>query len=185
VTWSTAAAPLAASVLGAAAAAAATASPPPQPLSEQVRLTQKRAEPTLPPAPPSAVRRARVLVLQKNESALEFQRNVISAMASDVISTVTGEDAIALLQSEDIQAVIVDDELDGEWPGRKLYGWICEHRPELRDRFMLTVTTTPKPEVKELIDEASLAYVQKPLRTVELFAGVQQLLTGKTNRQIN
>jgi hypothetical protein len=84
-----------------------------------------------------------------------------------------------------VQAVIMDDELEGEWPGRRLYGWICEHRPDLRQRVLLTVATQPKPEIKELIEESRLPFVSKPLQIVELYAGVQHILGRKEKKSVN
>jgi signal transduction histidine kinase len=142
----------------------------------------KSATPLTPAAPPVA--RARVLIVQKNEATLEFKKSVLSSLHADLVTTFTGADAIQLLQNEDVQAVILDDELEGEWPGRKLYGWICEHRPDLRDRVLLTVSTKPKPEIQELIDETQLPHVSKPLQIVELFAGVQHILGQKEKKTV-
>jgi CheY-like chemotaxis protein len=142
--------------------------------------------PTVTPATvaPPPVAKARVLIVQKNEATLEFKKSVLSSLHADLVTTFTGADAIQLLQNEDVQAVIVDDELEGEWPGRKLYGWICEHRPDLRDRVLLTVSTKPKPEIQELIDETQVPHVSKPLQIVELFAGVQHILGRKEKKTV-
>jgi hypothetical protein len=83
-----------------------------------------------------------------------------------------------------VHAVIVDDELEGEWPGRKLYGWICEHRPDLRDRVLLTVSTRPKPDIQELIEESHVPHVSKPLQIVELFTGVQHILGQREKKTV-
>ncbi len=128
---------------------------------------------------------ARVLIIQKNEATLAFKKAVLSPLTTDVVATFTGSDAIALLQSEDVNAVILDDEMDGDWPGRKLYAWICEHKPELRDRVLMTIGSRPRPEIQELIDEAHLPHVSKPLQMVELFAGIQQILGAKPNRMLH
>jgi response regulator RpfG family c-di-GMP phosphodiesterase len=134
-------------------------------------------------APPLS--RARVLIVQKNEATLEFKKSVLSTLHADLVTTFSGADAIQLLQNEDVQAVIVDDELEGEWPGRRLYGWICEHRPDLRERVLLTVSTKPKPEIQEMIEESQVPYVSKPLQIVELYAGVQHILGQKPKKTIN
>ena len=130
------------------------------------------------------ITRARVLIVQKNEATLEFKKSVLSTLHADLVTTFSGADAIQLLQNEDVHAVIVDDELEGEWPGRKLYGWICEHRPDLRDRVLLTVATKPKPEIQELIEETRLPYVSKPLQIVELYAGVQHILGMRDKKTV-
>jgi CheY-like chemotaxis protein len=145
----------------------------------------KIAEAAPQPTRPVTIPPARVLIIQKNEATLEFKRTVLSALATDVIATFSGTEAITLLQKEDLQGVILDDEMDGEWPGRKLYGWICEHRPELRDRVLLTVSNHPRPDILELIEDNHVPHVSKPLQMVELFSGMQQILGGRSSKHLN
>jgi signal transduction histidine kinase len=154
------------------------------PAGSQTAVAQSRSESA--PAPKQInVPPARVLIIQKNEATLAFKKAVLSPLTTDVIATFNGSDAIALLQTEDVNAVILDDEMDGEWPGRKLHAWICEHRPELRDRVLLTVGSRPRPEIQELIDEGHVPHVSKPLQMVELFAGMQHILGAKSNRMLH
>jgi CheY-like chemotaxis protein len=136
-------------------------------------------------ARPIQVPPTRVLIIQKNEATLAFKKAVLSPLTTDVIATFSGSDAIALLQTEDVNAVILDDDMDGEWPGRKLHAWICENRPELRHRVLLTVGSRPRPEIQELIEVEHVPHVSKPLQMVELFAGMQQILGAKTNRMLH
>ena len=149
---------------------------------EPVAIAKTPASGPMPVPPP--LPRARVLIVQKNEATLEFKKSVLSTLHADLVTTFTGTDAIQLLQNEDVHAVIVDDELEGEWPGRKLYGWICEHRPDLRDRVLLTVSTRPKPEIQELIEESHVPHVSKPLQIVELFTGVQHILGQREKKTV-
>ncbi len=126
--------------------------------------------------PPVSGNRPRILVVQKNEALIEFQRSVLAGMMIDPIVSLTGADAVTLLQSEEVQAVILDDELDGEWPGRKLLSWIMANKPELSDRILLTVCSRPKADIRELIERSSIAYISKPLQMSALLTGVQQIL---------
>jgi CheY-like chemotaxis protein len=120
--------------------------------------------------------RPRILLIQKNEALIEFQRSVLSGMMIDPVISLTGADAVTLLQSEEVQAVILDDELDGEWPGRKLLNWILANKPELNERILLTVSSRPKAEIRELIEKSNIAYISKPLQMGALLTGVQQIL---------
>jgi CheY-like chemotaxis protein len=146
---------------------------------------KKSAVPLEQLAPVVNIPPARVLIIQKNEATLAFKKAVLSPLTTDVVATFNGSDAITLLQTEDVNAVILDDEMDGDWPGRKLYAWICENKPELRDRVLLTVGSRPNPDIQELIDETHLPHVSKPLQMVELFAGIQQILGAKPNRMLH
>jgi len=149
---------------------------------EPMTVAKANVAPAMPVPPP--LPRARVLIVQKNEATLEFKKSVLSTLHADLVTTFTGADAIQLLQNEDVHAVIVDDELEGEWPGRKLYGWICEHRPDLRDRVLLTVGNRPRPEIRELIEENHVPHVSKPLQIVELFTGVQHILGQREKKTV-
>jgi len=154
-------------------------------LKAQIEPMATAKAPVAAPMPvPPPLPRARVLIVQKNEATLEFKKSVLSTLQADLVTTFTGADAIQLLQNEDVHAVIVDDELEGEWPGRKLYGWICEHRPDLRDRVLLTVSTRPKPDIQELIEESHVPHVSKPLQIVELFTGVQHILGQREKKTV-
>jgi signal transduction histidine kinase len=171
---------------------AADASAGPQPMHSgrpEYKIPGVHPEAAVPqPTRPVTIPPARVLIIQKNEATLEFKRTVLSALATDVIATFSGTEAIQLLQKEDLQGVILDDEMDGEWPGRKLYGWICEHRPELRERVLLTVSNHPRPDILELIEDNHVPHVSKPLQMVELFSGMQQILNpqgGRSSKHLN
>lgn len=151
-----------------------------QPLAPPIPQQSRYAAPpvSMPAAlpPPVAGNRPRILLVQKNEALIEFQRTVLSGMMIDPVISLTGADAVTLLQSEEVQAVIMDDELDGEWPGRKLLNWIMDNRPELSERILLTVCTRPKANIREMIEKSSIAYISKPLQMGALLTGVQQIL---------
>ena len=145
-------------------------------VSVQPRYTSPPMSMPLELPPPVSGNRPRILLVQKNEALIEFQRSVLSGMMIDPVISLTGAHAVALLQSEEVQAVILDDELEGEWPGRKLLSWIMANKPELSERILLTVCARPKADIRELIEKSNIAYISKPLQMGALLTGVQQIL---------
>src|SRR5437879_1439895 len=119
---------------------------------------------------------SRVLLIQKSHAVMEFQRTVLSALNAEVITAGSGVEALALLQSDDVHAVILDDELEGEWRGKKLLVWIQENRPDLRNRLLMTISPMPKEETRDMIETLGIAHVTKPHQILELSAGVNHLL---------
>jgi DNA-binding response OmpR family regulator len=117
-----------------------------------------------------------VLIVQKSEAVAEFEKTVLSALNAEVITAASGVEALALLQSADVHAVILDDELEGEWRGKKLLGWIQENRPDLSKRLLLTISQRPKDDIKEMIEKLGVAHVTKPLQIMDLFASMRQML---------
>lgn len=126
--------------------------------------------------PPPVAGRSRVLVVQRSEALLEFERAVLSGMQADVLATHTGNDAITVMEAEELNAVLIDDDLEGEWTGARLLGWIAEHRPDLRDRVLMTVCSRPRTEVQELLQTSSIPHVKKPIQMAELFSGIRRIL---------
>ena len=124
----------------------------------------------------SATGRSCVLVVQKNDAVVEFEKTVLAALNAEVFTAHTGSEAIMQLQSQDIHAVILGDELEGEWRSKALLEWIEENRPDLRKRVLLTVSSQPKAEIIDLIEKNRVPFVTKPLQIMDLFGGMRQIL---------
>lgn len=134
--------------------------------SEPVQLKRQR----------SATGRSCVLVIQKNDAVVEFEKSVLASLNADVFTANSGTDAIALLAKHDIHAIILGDELEGEWRSKSLLEWIEANRPELRNRVLLTVSAQPRSEIVELVETEKIPFVTKPLQIMDLFAGMKQIL---------
>ncbi len=136
----------------------------------------KQSDPAQKKRQRAATGRSCVLVVQKNDAVVEFEKTVLAALNADVFTANSGTDAIAVLQSQEIHAVILGDELEGEWRSKVLLEWIEENRPELRNRVLLTVSAQPKSEIVELVETEKVPFVTKPLQIMDLFAGMRQVL---------
>ncbi|HUS18902.1 MAG TPA: histidine kinase dimerization/phospho-acceptor domain-containing protein [Terriglobales bacterium] len=125
---------------------------------------------------PSPEMHSCVLLIQKSEAVMEFQKSVLSTAGADAICTHAGWEAISILQNNKIDAVILDDELDGEFNASKIFAWICEHKPELAQRVLLTVSPKPADDVREWMEGCGIPSVTKPLHIVKLIDGIQRIL---------
>jgi len=137
--------------------------------------------PTLVPKPvvvpgPSAEHHSRVLLIQKSEAVMEFQKSVLSTAGADAVCVTAGWEAVQLLQNTKVDGVILDDELEGEWNASRIFAWICEHKPELAQKVLLTVSPKPADEVREWMEGCGIPSVTKPLHIMKLFEGVQRML---------
>jgi CheY-like chemotaxis protein len=150
--------------------------PPPHEVLFQTKPPAAAEEEPPKPTVRSATGRSCVLVVQKNDAVVEFEKTVLAALNAEVFTAHTGSEAIAHLQSQDIHAVILGDELEGEWRSKSLLEWIEEHRPDLRKRVLLTVSSQPKDEIVDLIEKNRVPFVTKPLQIMDLFSGMRQIL---------
>jgi CheY-like chemotaxis protein len=125
---------------------------------------------------------ARILLVQRSEAVLEFQRSVLSALGAEIVPALSGGDAIQHMRAHKMDAVILDDELDETFSSKRLVAWIRENRPELCDHMLLTVSRKPSPETREILETAMLPHVTKPLEVLELYSRAQQVLHAGRNQ---
>ncbi|MBV9075215.1 MAG: hypothetical protein JOZ10_16435 [Acidobacteria bacterium] len=122
----------------------------------------------------------RILLVQRSEAVLEFQRSVLNALGVEVIPAFSANDALDQLRSRELDAIILDDELEEPVSSKRLVWWVREHRPELADRMLLTVSRKPSAETREILELAMLPHVTKPIEVLELYSRAQQMLqSGK------
>jgi hypothetical protein len=133
------------------------------------------AKPLVAPAAPSEVH-SRVLLIQKSEAVMEFQSSVLSTAGAEAVCTQAGWEAVQAMQNSKFDAVILDDELDGEWNASKIFAWICEHKPELAQKVLLTVSPRPADDIREWMDGCGIPSVTKPLHIMKLYDGIQRIL---------
>ena len=133
------------------------------------------------PANPDEGATARILLVQRNESVFEFQRSVLNALGAEIIPAFSCSDALDQLRAKELDAIILDDELEEPISSKRLVMWVRENRPELSDRILLTVSRKPSPETREILETAMLPHVTKPIEVLELYSRAQQVLQSGKN----
>jgi CheY-like chemotaxis protein len=127
---------------------------------------------------------AKILLVQRSEAVLEFERSVLGALGAEVIPAHSASDALDQLRTRDMDAIILDDELEEPFSSKRLVWWVRENRPELSDRMLLTVSRKPSAETREILEIAMLPHVTKPLEVLELYSRAQQVLQAGRNPQM-
>lgn len=135
--------------------------------------------------PLPAGRNAKILLVQRNDAVLAFQKSVLSTIGAEVVVAQAGWEAISALKTDKIDAVIIDDELDGDFTSHKLFHWIAENKPELAGHVLMTLS--PSSSSADWVEEEHVPHVTKPLQLVNLFSGVQQVLgiPDRTSKLLN
>ena len=146
-----------------------------KPIAQLPRKQERAQEPWRPPQPDSG-QTARILLVQRSEAVFEFERSVLSALGAEVIPAFSATDALDQLRGRELDAIILDDELEEPSSSKQLVMWVRENRPELSDRMLLTVSRKPTPQTREILESAMLPHVTKPLEVLELYSRAQQVL---------
>ena len=142
----------------------------------------KRTETTTSGDVPDAVLHGRVLLLEDEESILEFEREVLTGAGAEVITTRTGEDAIARLQKDMFDAVLIDATIPGGWQATSIYKWLADNRPGMEKRVVLTMSHIDDTEVRRFIDQHSITMLTKPFEVTDLLRVVRQAANARPAR---
>lgn len=115
----------------------------------------------------------RILLLEDEESILEFEQEVLTGAGAEVVATSTGEEAIARLQKDVFDVVVMGATLPGGWQPSTIYKWLAEHRPGLERRMVLTVSHVDDPEARHFIESNSIPVLMKPFEVTDLLRTVR------------
>jgi len=122
---------------------------------------------------PDAVLHGRILLLEDEESILEFEHEVLSGAGAEVVATSTGEEAIARLQKETFDVVVMGATLPGGWQPQSIYKWLAENRPGLEQRMVLTMSHIDDQETRRFIESHAINILMKPFEVTDLLRAIR------------
>lgn len=117
-----------------------------------------------------------MLLLDDEESVLEFEREVLRGAGAEVVACGDAEDAISRLRHESFDAIIVDGKMPGRWGGAEVYHWIRSNRPGLEKNVVIAVSNVNEAEIRRFLDETGVTYLAKPFDVADLIAVTERLL---------
>jgi DNA-binding NtrC family response regulator len=118
----------------------------------------------------------RVLVVDDEEAVLDFEAEVLRGAGAEVVTRASGEEAIALLQNETFDAIIIDGKMPGGWSGTDIYAWIAEHRPGLERCILFAISNFGDTDIRRFIEEKRIPCIVKPFEVSDLIAITRRLL---------
>jgi signal transduction histidine kinase/ActR/RegA family two-component response regulator len=123
--------------------------------------------------------KGRVLLVDDEDSVLEFEREVLTTAGAEVTAINQGDAAIAALQHSGFDAVILDGKMPGGWSGFDIYYWLRDNRPGLDGRVVFAMSNFDDPQLHMLIEQHHVPYLIKPFEVAELIASVRRVLESK------
>ena len=110
----------------------------------------------------------RVLVVDDEEAVLEFEREALRNAGAQVFTATTGEEAVARLQKERFDAVVLDGKMPGGWTAMGIHRWVAENRPGLEKNILFALSNVGDPETRAFIEEKSVLCIVKPFEVADL-----------------
>ena len=118
----------------------------------------------------------RVLVVDDEEAVVDFEAEVLRGAGAEVVTRMSGEDAIALLETETFDAIIIDGKMPGGWGCVEVYQWIAENRPGLERYILFAISNFGDVEIRRFIEEKRILCIVKPFEVADLVAITRRLL---------
>jgi len=121
--------------------------------------------------------RGRVLLVEGEETLLEFEREALTAAGAQVECLSSAETAIAKLQNDFWDVVIIDANTPGGGNIQDIYRWLQENRPAMERQLIVTVADDA-PEASRFFEENGIPRLCKPFGIADLLS-VVRLVAGR------
>ncbi len=119
----------------------------------------------------------RVLLVEEEESVLEFERDVLSGAGAAVVTARTSQDVKTRLLSEQFDAVIMNGKMPGEWNARESYTWLQSNCPNMEGHVLFTFASgVEQSDGRAFLQQNNVPYLVKPFEVAELIAQTRKLL---------
>jgi two-component system NtrC family sensor kinase len=139
--------------------------------------TLVQPEPVVAPRRREGAIRGRVLLVEAEESLLEFERDVLSGAGADVVTAKTSDEVRTRLQSEQFDALIMSGKMPGEWNAQEAQRWLKSNCPGMESHVLFTFSNNVElGDAKTFLQENNVPYLVKPFEVADLIVQARKLL---------
>lgn len=122
------------------------------------------------------VLKGKILLVEDEESVLEFERDVLVGAGAQVTTAMSIEKMKAALAEESFEACILSGKMPGAGTPQETHSWILENWPSLSGRFLFTFSSLAEPEVRSFLEQNKVPFLAKPFEISDLIANARKLL---------
>jgi signal transduction histidine kinase/ActR/RegA family two-component response regulator len=139
----------------------------------------KRPEATSTPAVKENGRKlvGRILIVDNESSIRDFEREILTRSGAQVVVAASGDEALARLELERFDAVLLDTSMPGRWSGVEIYRWIASNRPGAERNIVFACSDITQASVRSLIEEGHVPCVTKPFNADDLVLILQSVVS--------
>jgi PAS domain S-box-containing protein len=119
----------------------------------------------------------RVLLVEEEESVLEFERDVLIGAGAHVVTASKSEDVKTRLLSEPFDALIMSGKMPSDWNAKEAYLWIKKNCSEMEKHVLFTFSNgVEQGDERAFLHENNVPYLVKPFEVAELISQARRLL---------
>lgn len=150
----------------------------------EVRLPKSDAEIAKQPEPVVTVPKkresvieGRILLVEEEESVLEFERDVLMGAGANVVTARKSEDVKTRILSEPFDAVIMNGKMQGDWTASEAFTWLKTHAPGTENHLLFTYSNAvEQQDSRSFLQESNAPYLVKPFEVADLIAQARKLM---------
>jgi len=119
----------------------------------------------------------RVLLVEEDESVLEFERDVLMGAGASVVTAARSEDVKTRLLSEHFDALIMSGKMPTDWNAKDACLWLREHCPHMEKHVLFTFSNgVEQGDERAFLKQSDVPYLVKPFEVAELILQARRLL---------
>ena len=118
----------------------------------------------------------RILIVDDESAVRELEREVLTRSGAEVVVLSSGDEALARLELETFDAVVLDASLPGRWSGANIYRWIASNRPAAARNIILATSDITEAGIRTLIETQRVPCLSKPFQDHELVRILQTVM---------
>lgn len=118
----------------------------------------------------------RILVVDDEAAFRDFEREVLTRSGAQVVALASGDEALARLELEKFDAVLLDTSMPGRWSGPEIYRWIANNRPGAERNIVFACSAITEAGVRKLVDQEHIPCLTKPFQADDLVEVLQSVV---------
>ncbi len=119
---------------------------------------------------------ARILVVDDEPAIRDFEREVLTRSGAHVVAVSSGDEALARLELEKFDAVVLDTSMPGRWSGPDIYRWIAGNHPGAERNIIFACSDITEAGVQSLISQGRIPCLTKPFQAHDLVEVLQAVI---------
>jgi two-component system NtrC family sensor kinase len=117
----------------------------------------------------------RVLLVEDEESVMEFERDVLVGAGAEVNTSMSVDDTKERLLHGPFDVIVMNGRMPGGCSAPEIYDWIVKNCPGMEKRLLLTFSTVIDAQTRSFLQEHAVPSLAKPFEVADLISLMRAL----------
>lgn len=118
-----------------------------------------------------------ILLVEDEESVMEFERDVLAGAGAQVTTAMTAEKMKSLLADYSFDALILNGKMPRAGSVQDTWEWLLKKYPQISGHFLFTFSSLTEAEVRNFLEQNHVPFLVKPFEVGDLISNTRRLLT--------